>query len=276
MSGVTATEPTINFTFGWKGPNSSEKNDLVTNRIRLEFPNTVSKLSVRIPDSKTTHVNLPITKQNPDNSKLVTDTFKITIEKMRGLKVMACIDERGSGAIERSTKEVPLQLPVAFEADQTYHLAFTSNNFSFTAALTKLDVFAYAKAQDELYSILDNLLTPLMTRSMLEFIFACAGDPKPRADGNANNVGPYTIKSEIQLLDPTALCASMEKIPAYQASGDQSAVDSECFQLMGEERIKNIFRKNLFGLMEKEVCQGNMDVINDIAESYTNRIFNGN
>lgn len=272
MSGVTAAEPTINFTFGWKGPNHSEKNDLVTNRIRLEFPNTVSKLSVKIPDSKTAHVHLPITKQNQDNSELVRDTLNITIEKMRGLKVFACIDEQGSGAVERSIKEVPLQLPEAFEAGQAYHIALTSNNFSFSAALIKLDIHAYRRAQDELYSLLDELLTPLMLKSIFEFTFACDGDPKSRDDGSANIMGTLAIKSEINRVDPVALCASMEKVRAYQAYKNQIALDSECLKLMGDKGIKNIFRKYLVGLVQDEVAKENMDLINEVAERYMNQI----
>lgn len=272
MSGVAHVNETILFTCGWSGPNNNGKSfsegRLHTKLVRLNFHNANTRISVQIPKniSPSAPQQLSFTCRNPNNQETHPDTLSVTIEKVRGLKIQACIDEVAQiGPTIRSEREVPLQLPENFEAGQTYHLLLSSNDFCFAAKLIKLDLHAVKKAKDELKDLLYSQLTVQMGIAIFEFALTCLELPEYDPSVAAEKVGSGAIQNEIDKIPPNFLVSSMEKIRLLQRSGNEKALNQECLKMVGSQGIVNIFARTLEGLMMGNVPPEVTKRVNEVS-----------
>lgn len=314
MSGVNATDASIMFTFGWQGPNRYGKgwadNGLDTTLVNLVFENAKTKISVRIPENISPAVpqQLSFTCRRFNGkfceSESNPDILKVAIEKIRGLKILAAIDElsphtgprimdsqgriTAERRILRSERQVPLQLPEDLEAGQTYNLVVTSNDYSFSAALVKKEPVQQSvpvqpsanddqlvQDQTELFTLLGGPLLPLMGLKVMEFGMRCSQFPQLQPMQAASTAGVDAIKNEIQKIEANALKESMGKIrslksewestPLSQRAPKEKALYKACFQLIGPEGIADIMRSNLEGIMQNNISSDVEIIINQIS-----------
>lgn len=273
MSGVSQVNGTILFTCEWRGPNNNGKffsqGSLHTKLVRLNFQNAKTRISIQIPQniSPSTPQRLSFTCRHPNNEETYPDTLSVTIEKMRGLKIQACIDEVAQrGPTIRSEREIPLQSPNNFEAGQTYHLVLSSDDFSLSATLIKLDHHALKKAKDELNDLLFSLLSQQMGIAIFEFALICPQVPEHDPSVAVNNVGLCAIQNEIDKIDPNSLESSMEIIRFLQRSGNEMALKQECLKMVGSQGIVNIFARTLEGLILGNIPPEVKKLVNEISK----------
>lgn len=264
MSGVSQAYLNINFTCEWQGPN--REGGLVTNLVRLNFEGAKAKFSVKIPNnsSQTHPQQLPFTCRRLDNVVTQPHALTVTIEKMRSLKIFACVDET-TPPKTRTERPIPLHLPENLEADQTYHLILTSNDFNFSAALIKLDVEALKKAQENLYNVLYPKLYNLMLASIFEYSVGCPDDSRPEAKG----AGVTGIREEIKQINPDVILDTMKEINHLS---DPAEIEKRSFGLVGRKRIANIFSTNLRNLLKGPGSSEANEYIDEISEKYAQKI----
>ena len=166
---IPEREGKIILSFNWKGPTmwsgKSSNEALNLHAVELQFKNSAKKVSIDIPQqtSSMTLKQLPFKYWKLYQNK-EADLLKVSIDEIRNLKILAAIFEpspvKGPAMIDkignityaerllRTDREIECEIPENFEAGKKYHLAITSDDFSFSARLIKEEQ-PIARSEDE-------------------------------------------------------------------------------------------------------------------------------
>lgn len=297
MSGVNSTHANIDFIFEWQGPNRKGKGCLEggqdTTIVKLFFENADTELTVKIPEniSPATPQQFPFTCRKWDRdhceSEIFLATFTTTIEKIRGLKIKAAVDELSPYSDSRATQKiifrseraVPLQLPDILEAGRTYHLLVTSNNLSLAAALVK-DEFdhhyalneALKGAQEDAFKFYCNTLLPLMSVKMMQLRWLCRQQPVLEPELALNNA-IEAIKNEIKKIDFTSITESAQRLRSLVLTGNlrvgnESVFFKAFYLITGPQGLANIMRSCLEGYIYHNVSPETRTIIGQLSERF--------